>query len=88
MAVLKHIGPASVFKVALCLYFLVGVIMAAVFYYVALLTGPNPFLVAHGAALIAVPFLYAVVGAIAAVIAAFCYNLVAGWVGGLKIELD
>jgi hypothetical protein len=37
---------------------------------------------------LAMPVIYAVMGVIGGVIGALLYNLVAGWVGGLEMELE
>jgi hypothetical protein len=37
---------------------------------------------------LAMPILYAVFGVVGGAIGAVVYNLVAGWVGGIEIELD
>lgn len=39
------------------------------------------------AAVIIYPIIYAIIGFISGVIAAFLYNIVAGWVGGIEMEL-
>ncbi|MGH9481537.1 MAG: hypothetical protein ACRD1L_05545 [Terriglobales bacterium] len=88
MAVLKHIGPVSAFKVALLLYFLVGVIIAALMFPVMMLVGQQLPGTVHGVFILLLPLLYAVFGGVAALIASALYNLVAGWVGGLKVEIN
>lgn len=37
---------------------------------------------------IAMPLLYACIGAVGTLIAAALYNLVAGWVGGIEVEFE
>jgi hypothetical protein len=37
---------------------------------------------------VAMPLMYAVFGVIGGAIGAILYNLVAGWVGGIEVELD
>jgi hypothetical protein len=38
--------------------------------------------------IIVIPILYGIIGWIGGAIGALVYNLVAGWIGGIKIELD
>ena len=40
------------------------------------------------AAIIFLPIVYGIVGFIGGLIVAFLYNVVAGWVGGIEIELE
>jgi hypothetical protein len=40
-----------------------------------------------GAAIIIMPIVYAILGFIGGIIVAFIYNVLAGWIGGVKIEL-
>ncbi|MBU6997943.1 MAG: hypothetical protein HXS41_11890 [Theionarchaea archaeon] len=74
--------------------FVVGLIMAAVgmaFFGFAGMAGadvPGGARIFFGAtAIIALPIVYAIVGFIGGLIVAFLYNLFAGWIGGVKIEL-
>jgi hypothetical protein len=39
-------------------------------------------------AIVILPIVYGVMGAIFAAIGAFIYNIVAGWVGGIEIEVQ
>lgn len=95
MAVVKRIGPASAFKVGLVLYGLLGLI-AGVFCSLIALAGISfapheriPFAGAMGLfAVILCPIVYGIIGGIAAVIGALIYNLAAGWVGGLEVEIQ
>ena len=95
MVVLKHIGPASAFKIGLVSYGLLGLV-AGVLCSLMALTGASfcphahmPF--AHAVGLIAVivcPIVWGIVGGIAAVVSALIYNLASGWVGGIEVEIS
>lgn len=94
MAIVKRIGPGSAFKVGFVVYALLGLIIGVVCA-VALLAGSTflaelhkPFVGVVGAVLCLIlgPICYGLLGAIFWAIAAFFYNLAAGWVGGLKVE--
>jgi len=95
MAVLKRIGPGSAFKVGLVSYAIVGLI-AGIFCSLIALTGASfaphahmPFMGAIGLlAVIVCPIVYGIIGGFAAVIGAFIYNLAAGWVGGVAVEIN
>lgn len=96
MAVVKRIGVASVFKVALVVYAFVGLFIGA-FCGVMILAGTSflsqlhlPFVGVTAAVLclIAGPIFYGIVGAVIWVIIAALYNLAAGWVGGVEVELS
>ena len=81
----RRIGVMSAGKVSLVGYALVagffGTLGAIV---TAFTSGP---LEALGV-LIAVPLIYAIIGFLGGILAAWIYNVVAGWVGGIEIELD
>jgi len=95
MAVLKRIGPASAFKVGLVLYAILGLIAGVLCSLVAA-TGasfaPHAHLSFAGTvglfAVILCPIVFGITGSVAAVISAFLYNLVSGWVGGVEVELN
>ncbi|KYK28292.1 MAG: hypothetical protein AYK19_21075 [Theionarchaea archaeon DG-70-1] len=40
------------------------------------------------AAIVIMPLLYAVIGFIGGALIAFLYNVIAGWIGGIEIELE
>lgn len=96
MKTLRRVDPFSVFKVMLLLYLFLGIIFAV------LMTPVMVFIAAtsHAAGapsftplltlpfLIAMPVVYAVIGGLTGLIGAALYNLVAGWVGGIKFELE
>jgi hypothetical protein len=96
MAVLKHVGPLSSFKVGFAVYALLGLI-AGVLCALMAFAGVPFFRAAHmpfgGAAMglfaiILCPLVYGVGGAVATVITALLYNLASRWVGGLEVEIN
>ncbi len=101
MATLKHVGPGSAFKVGLVTYAFVGLILGicvALFSMVAgslsslaggQTTGARALGFGMGVgAIIIFPIIYGVIGGIFAAIGAPIYNLVAGWVGGLEVDIS
>ncbi len=95
MAVVKHIAPASAFKIGLAAYGVLGIFIGIICALIAIAgtsfarTTTMPFTgVGMGiAAIIVCPIVYGIIGGIAAVIGALLYNLAAGWVGGLEVDL-
>jgi hypothetical protein len=99
MATLKRIGPGSAFKVGLVTYAIlglfVGVIMACLSMVAGSLaglgssgTGARAFGFGFGfGAIIVFPIAYGIIGAIGGAIGAAIYNLVAGWIGGLEVDI-
>jgi hypothetical protein len=100
MAHLKRIGPGSAFKIGLIVYGLLGLVIGAFVSLFALLLGgamsaaggssPMPMFGAFMGvgAIIFIPICYGVIGGIFAAIGAFIYNLAAGWVGGLEVDIN
>lgn len=94
MSMLKHISAASAFKVGLVAYGIVGLILGAFCSLVAA-SGVTfahhsrmPFMGKVGIfAIILCPIIYGIIGGIGAAIGAGIYNLVAGWVGGLEVDI-
>lgn len=87
---LRRISPIQAGVVAGVLYALLGIVVA-IFYYLVFLTtrATNSSLPsAAGVLVIFFPFIYAAFGFIAGAVTAWLYNLVAGWVGGLELQLD
>jgi hypothetical protein len=101
MATLKRIGPGSAFKVGLVVYaflgLLVGICMALFSMVAGSLTGlagadaSTTRMLGFGmgfSAIIIFPILYGIVGGIGGAIGAAVYNVVAGWVGGIEIDIN
>ena len=101
MATLRRVGPGSAFKIGLVVYallgFLVGICVALFSMVAGSLTGmmghdaPTGRMMGFGmgfGAIIIFPILYGIVGGIGGAIGALLYNLVAGWVGGLEVDIS
>jgi len=100
MATLKRIEPASAMKIGAIIYaflgLFIGIVMACFSLVAGSLTriGGNP--IGMGAfgvgvgfgSIIVAPIVYAIIGAIGAGIAAVVYNLAAGWMGGLEVDIS
>ena len=93
MTVLKRISPASAFKVGLVAYGIVGLFLGVFCSLIAVDALPLarqthlPFARVGMFAVILCPTFYGIIGGIGAVIAAGIYNLAAGWVGGLEVDI-
>lgn len=90
--IIKRIEPLQCAKVAGTLYALLGFIIGLLFTLFALGgigAGTLPFGAVFGiGAVILLPLLYGCFGFIMSLIMAAFYNLVAGWVGGLEIQVE
>jgi hypothetical protein len=98
MQEIKKVGVLSFAKIEAALGAIIGFILGLIwaiigtafmgFANMAGATMPSGFSIMFGlAAIIVVPILYAIIGFIAGLIVAFLYNLVAGWIGGIEVEL-
>jgi Transmembrane domain of unknown function (DUF3566) len=101
MAIVRRVGPGSAFKVGLVLYALMGLVLGVCVGFASMVAGnlgsmgqsasPGARLFGLGmgfGAVIFFPVLYGVIGGIFAAISAAIYNLVAGWVGGLEVDIN
>jgi hypothetical protein len=92
--ILKRIGPVSAAKISGALYALMGLIAGAfisLFSVVGSAFAPHQAgfggLIFGAGALVALPIFYGVFGFIATLIAAALYNMLAGWLGGMELDL-
>ena len=92
MTVLKRVSPASAFRVGVVVYGILGFILGAI---CSLIAAAHPF--GHHLrtpfgrvgvfAIIVCPIVYGILGGIGATVGAGIYNLAAGWVGGLEVDI-
>ena len=84
MATVRRVGVSSVGKIALVTYGLIaGVIGVAVAIITVFTTGQ----LAGLGVLIGLPIIYGIIGSLLGILGAWLYNLVAGGVRGIEIEL-
>lgn len=93
---LKKIGVWSTGKVLAVISFIFGILLAVLLLILQkVVTGTQLAGVADltsltqivPSALIILPFYYALIGFLSGVVIAFLYNLISGWIGGIKLEL-
>lgn len=95
MQVIKSVGVLSVGKVMGLLYAAMGLIFVPFFLLISAIQALSGDARAAGVGMamaiamtVLMPILYGVFGFIAGVIMAFLYNLIAGRIGGIEIELN
>jgi hypothetical protein len=96
MTVVKSVGVLSVAKMLGCLYALIGILIGAIFSLIALAAGAQgpagapgfPNLLFGAGAVIVIPIFYGVMGFIGGLISGGLYNLLAGMIGGIELELS
>ena len=96
MATLKRIGPGSAFKIGLALYGFMGLLFGVFFALVSQSGGAfvppteaGVFRMFFGVgAIIFLPIFYGIIGGIFGALGAVIYNLVAGWFGGLEVDIS
>jgi hypothetical protein len=94
--VVKRIGPLSFAKISGMLYGLMGLIIGACISLFSVVGGafaPGRGSGAVGmlfgaAAIVVLPIVYGLVGFVISLISAALYNLVAGWVGGVELDVQ
>lgn len=93
--IVRRIGPLSFAKVSGVLYALFGFIFGAFVSVISVVSstiaprGSGPMGLVFGvAAVVALPIFYGVMGFITSLIGAALYNWIAGWVGGIELEVQ
>jgi hypothetical protein len=81
----RRVDPLQAAKVAGVLYGIIGLILAPIIAFVSKASPVPGFGIGFA---IAMPFVYAAFGAVFVAIGAACYNVVAGWTGGLELDLE
>lgn len=94
--VLRRVDPISAGKISGAIYLFIGLIVGAIFSLISLLgmaaagtreAGLMGAFFGVGAIVI-FPIFYGLIGFLATLISAAIYNLVAGWVGGVVLDLE
>ncbi len=92
--VLKHVGVVSCGKMLGAIYLIIGLIAGAIFSLISLL-GAAAAPEGHGlpaifgvGAIVLFPLFYGAIGFIGGIIVAALYNLFAGWLGGIELNLQ
>jgi hypothetical protein len=101
MATIKRIGPGSAFKIGSVVYAIFGLVVGIAMALFSLMIGslgslagnmaPSARLLGFGfglGSIIVVPIMYGIIGGIGGAIGALLYNLAAGWVGGLEVDIS
>jgi hypothetical protein len=101
MATVKRVGPGSAFKIGLVTYAILGLVLGIFMAFISMVAGslgsmsqsaaPGAKLFGFGmglGAIIFFPIFYGLIGGIFGAIGAVIYNLVAGWVGGLEVDIS
>ena len=90
---IKKVGVWTLARLEMILFAIFGLIVGIITLLIGAPATPETQSVAFAAgfgvgAIIVLPILYGVMGLISGAVGAWLYNLVAGWVGGIKVELD
>lgn len=92
--VLKNVGVVSCGKMLGAIYVIIGLIIGAIFSLVSLLgavavpEGQGLPAIFGVGAIVLFPLFYGVIGFIGGMIVAALYNLFAGWVGGIELDIQ
>ena len=93
--IVRRVGPLALAKISGLLYGIMGLIFGAIFSLVSMTAAAfggkdaGPFGVLFGVgAIIALPIFYGLLGFLAGLIGAGLYNLIAGWMGGVELEVQ
>ena len=90
---IKRIAPLQAAKIAGVLYTILCIPFVILFWLIALIGGPSasrPGLgpLVGGIMIIVLPIIYGVVGFLITLLSAWLYNVVAGMVGGLRLDVE
>jgi hypothetical protein len=95
MATLKRIGPGSAFKLGAIIYAILGFIIGIPFAFIGMLAGsflatraPIPGVGLGFFSIILFPICYGIIGGVFGALTAVIYNLAAGWIGGLEVDVS
>ena len=100
MAIVRRVEPGSAFKVGMLVYAIMGLVLGIFVAGISTLVGnlaplgssaPGAKLLGAGmgiGSIVIFPILYGIIGGVFAAIGAALYNLVAGWVGGLEVDIS
>jgi hypothetical protein len=83
---IRRFGIASTALTMAIIYFVLGLVIAPLFYLASVNGSPDQKL--PGLAFILGPFIYAVFGYVFAAIGCWLYNVIAGWTGGVAFTLE
>ena len=96
MATVKRIGPGSAFKIGAAVYGFMGLLFGIIFGLISMLGGAlmpaseaGVFRMFFGVgAVVVLPIVYGILGGVFGALGAVIYNLVAGWLGGLEVDIS
>ena len=88
----RRLGVGQMAKTLGALYFLLGIVAGLIFWAAGSMVpvtarGEDATLFGTGF-IVAMPLLYGALGVVFGALIAWLYNLVAGWTGGIEMELD
>ena len=85
---IRRFDPVQLGKVTGVLYGIMGLLFAPLFVFISMVAPKEAgFDFGIGFA-IGIPVVYACIGAVMSMIGALLYNAVAGWVGGIEVEVE
>ena len=88
---IRRLGVGQMAKVMGALYFLIGIVIAAVVGLFGSMfpdAGDDSVALFGGVFLLAMPILYGIFGIVSGALIAWLYNVVAGFTGGIEMELE
>jgi len=87
---IKKFGVFQTAKVAAIIYFFISLVIILPFLFIASMLGMGDLsgMAIGGVFYIILPFIYSIFAFIFTAIGCLVYNLVAGWTGGIEVELD